>query len=61
MTKRELHKLVNKEMVDADNKVVQLKRQLELITKDIEYWTRQADAARTVSIRLDLEADREAV
>lgn len=59
MTKRELQEQVNGQMVEADNKVAQLKHQQALITKDIEYWVKQADAARTMSVRLDYEAGLE--
>lgn len=60
MNKRELHKAVQEEMVFAANKVASL-RELERSTiKEIDYWTQQEEAARVVSIRLDMEANQEA-
>jgi hypothetical protein len=61
MNKRDLHNEVNSEMVSAANKVVDLKRQIEEAQKQMEYWSRQEEAARTVSIRLDLEAGKEGI
>lgn len=60
MNKRELHQAVNAEMTAAENKVAALKAQHEEIERQIGYWTRQAEAARVVSIRLDIEASQEA-
>lgn len=60
MNKRELHKAVQAEMVFAANKVSALRELERSIIKDIDYWTRQEEAARTVAIRLDIEAGREA-
>ena len=60
MDKRELHKAIQSEMTFAANKVSALKEQERTIIKEIDYWTRQEEAARVVSIRLDMEANREA-
>ena len=61
MNKRELHEAVNAEMRDAANKVATMETELKNLQESIEYWKRQEEAARTVSIRLDLEADREGI
>jgi hypothetical protein len=60
MNKRQLQQAVNAEMTAAANKVVLLKAQQLEIARQIEYWTRQEEAARVMSIRLDIEADQEA-
>lgn len=59
MTKRELHKAMQAEMTFAANKVAALKEQERAIIKEIDYWTLQEEAARTVAIRLDIEAGSE--
>lgn len=59
ISKRELHEAMQAEMVAAANKLVMLKEQERAIIKEIDYWTRQEEAARVVSIRLDIEAGRE--
>lgn len=61
MNKRELHNAVNKDMTEVANRVADLKKQKEQIEKDIEYWSRQEEAARTMSIRLDMEAGKEGI
>lgn len=60
MNKRELHKAVQEEMVFAANKVASLRELERSIIKEIDYWTQQEEAARVVSIRLDMEANQEA-
>ena len=59
ISKRELHEAMQSEMVAAANKLVMLKEQERAIIKEIDYWTHQEEAARVVSIRLDIEAGRE--
>lgn len=61
MNKRELHEAVNAEMREAANKVIAMETELKNLQESIEYWKCQEEAARTVSIRLDLEADREGI
>ena len=59
MNKRELHEAVQAEMAFAANKVASLRELERSIIKDIDYWTLQEEAARTVAIRLDIEAGSE--
>lgn len=58
MTKQEFFQAVNDDMTAAANKVCALKAQQAEIGKQIEYWARQEDAARTLSIRLSVEANQ---
>lgn len=60
MNKRELYKAVQAEMVFAANKVASLRALERSIINDIDYWAQQEEAARTVAIRLDIEAGQEA-
>lgn len=60
MKKRQLQQAIHAEMTAAANKLAVLKAQQIAISREIEYWTRQEEAARVVSTRLDIEADQEA-
>lgn len=59
MEKYDLHDVMQKRMTDAENRVVSLEAQKGQIEQQIEYWRMQADAARTVSIRLHMEVEEE--
>lgn len=58
MDKEQLHKLMKQEMEKAENTVVRLRAEQERTAELIEFWTRQAEAARTLSIRYHMELVR---